>query len=395
MTHRNRGASRPKAADRKTFSHLSAEGQALGPAAFYAPLPLLVVDQSWRAVDANLAFLVLADKHGGRGIEASADWALKRLGENRDLSQWRFGTVPSLAVQQRLLSGVNCQFTTEAYGKVTAWCSSIKCVSSLGDTFALYFEVKSMSHPVEYGTAYQKIREKESDWEEYGRSYDRIVGRMPYYLATIRRHQKALATANVGSVADLGAGTGNLAIRLAKKGVKVTCVDSSRAMLSCLRAKSCFVRDQSDVRVLEQTAEYLPQLQDASFDGVSILLALFDMRKPAKALAEAIRILKPGGVLVITEPRISFNMDAILEYCRNYLAAHGGLARHQEDWNRVNKINDKINPVNRKTRLWAENIREILDRQHFERVTMVNSHFGNCATLIAYKPRTALRKNRN
>jgi ubiquinone/menaquinone biosynthesis C-methylase UbiE len=91
-------------------------------------------------------------------------------------------------------------------------------------------------------------------------------------------------------------------IRLLGAGKRVTAVDIRRAMLERMYSK---LHDEwvDRLTVVEDTAERLPHLGDNAFDGVTVLLAFFDMNDPIAALAEAQRVLKPGGTVVITERR--------------------------------------------------------------------------------------------
>ena len=78
-------------------------------------------------------------------------------------------------------------------------------------------------------------------------------------------------------------------------------------MLDKLRSKPALAAEiDKRLTVIDANAELLPMADDAFFTGVSILLALFDMNDPESALGTAIRILKPGGKIVITELKRCF-----------------------------------------------------------------------------------------
>ncbi|MCJ2127215.1 class I SAM-dependent methyltransferase [Methylobacterium sp. J-077] len=96
-------------------------------------------------------------------------------------------------------------------------------------------------------------------------------------------------------ILDIGCGPGTLAKRLAEDGATVTGIDPGAAALEKARAAVPSARFEA------ASAEALP-FPDASFDGAVMLNALHHVPDPAVALAEAARILAPGGTLVVVEP---------------------------------------------------------------------------------------------
>jgi SAM-dependent methyltransferase len=93
----------------------------------------------------------------------------------------------------------------------------------------------------------------------------------------------------VRDVLDLGAGTGKLTTRLVERGLNVVAVDPIAEMLDVLRATL------PDTPALLGTAEQIP-LPDNSLDAVLVAQAWhwFD---PQRAVAEVVRVLRPGGRL--------------------------------------------------------------------------------------------------
>jgi SAM-dependent methyltransferase len=93
----------------------------------------------------------------------------------------------------------------------------------------------------------------------------------------------------VARVLDLGAGTGKLTRQLVERGVDVVAVEPSAAMREQLG------RVLPDVRVLAGAAEQIP-LDDHSVDAVLVAQA-WHWVKPALAIPEVARVLKPAGWL--------------------------------------------------------------------------------------------------
>ena len=116
---------------------------------------------------------------------------------------------------------------------------------------------------------------------------------------------QALATAfAVGfdgkDVADLGAGEGALTLLLSKYARMVTAVDQSPRMLRLVEERAVEAGLGEGVRVAEGDLEQLP-LPDASFDVVFLSQALHHAGRPEKAVAEAARVMRPGGLLVVLD----------------------------------------------------------------------------------------------
>jgi len=101
-------------------------------------------------------------------------------------------------------------------------------------------------------------------------------------------------------VLDVATGTGRLARTLLRQPSfhgHIVGLDLSRAMLA--QAVEALA-DQSDrVTWLWQDATWLP-FADASFDCVTCLEALEFLPRPKQSLAEMVRVLRPGGLLFVT-----------------------------------------------------------------------------------------------
>lgn len=100
---------------------------------------------------------------------------------------------------------------------------------------------------------------------------------------------------------DVAAGTGDSSIALARRGAEVVSTDFTQAMLRLGPAK--FERKGLRDRVWASStadAQRLP-FQDRIFDGLSICYGIRNVEDRARAYAEFLRVLKPGGRLVILE----------------------------------------------------------------------------------------------
>jgi ubiquinone/menaquinone biosynthesis C-methylase UbiE/DNA-binding transcriptional ArsR family regulator len=98
-------------------------------------------------------------------------------------------------------------------------------------------------------------------------------------------------------VGDLGCGTGQVASALAPFVARVIAVDRSGEMLQAARRR---LRELPNVEVKRGELEALP-IADAELDAATLLLVLHHLPDPGAALAEAARVLKPGGRLLISD----------------------------------------------------------------------------------------------
>lgn len=99
------------------------------------------------------------------------------------------------------------------------------------------------------------------------------------------------------TIADLGCGTGESLARLAPFCRSVVGVDREPTMVAAARQR---VAEHAHVSVHEAPLEALP-LADASVDLALVVLVLHHLPEPRRALAEAARILRPGGRLVVCD----------------------------------------------------------------------------------------------
>ena len=111
-----------------------------------------------------------------------------------------------------------------------------------------------------------------------------------------------LAQVEIGSrenVADIGAGTGYLALELAKKAGKVLAVDNSSQMLAIAKEEAVKA-GLRNIEFLEGDAADLP-LPAKSVNLVVANMLLHHVNDPLQVIREMYRILKPEGRIVITD----------------------------------------------------------------------------------------------
>ena len=121
----------------------------------------------------------------------------------------------------------------------------------------------------------------EESAQEYDAWFDkhRLV-----YESEIRALKRFMGSGGIGL--EIGVGTGRFAVPL---GIKVG-VEPAKGMADMAR--------QRGIRVIRAVAEVLP-FRGASFHLALLVTTLCFLRDPQRALAEATRILKPGGRILI------------------------------------------------------------------------------------------------
>jgi len=98
-----------------------------------------------------------------------------------------------------------------------------------------------------------------------------------------------------GIAVDLAGGTGDIARLLHQRGWRVAVCDPSAAMMRAGRP-----RHPSEIAWTAGLGEHLP-FADASLDLLTVSFGLRNMTQPGQALAEAVRVLKPGGRFLCLE----------------------------------------------------------------------------------------------
>ncbi|MEN9714806.1 MAG: hypothetical protein RJA35_273 [Actinomycetota bacterium] len=96
------------------------------------------------------------------------------------------------------------------------------------------------------------------------------------------------------AILDLAAGTGSSSVVFCKPGVRVVAGDFSQGMLAVGRKR------HPEIEFVFADATALPFKRD-EFDAVTISFGLRNVVDTSKALAEMLRVTKPGGRLVICE----------------------------------------------------------------------------------------------
>ena len=158
---------------------------------------------------------------------------------------------------------------------------------------------------VPYGDGNAKADEVRRMFDGIARSYDRLNALMSFGLHRrwLARLIRQAVAGNPVDILDMATGTGDVAIALAKAapGAKIRGLDLSEGMLAMAERKSAGLN--IDYAVADCTTTGLP---DASVDAVTIAYGIRNFADIAAGIAEAHRVLRPGGsfhILELSQPQ--------------------------------------------------------------------------------------------
>ena len=162
-------------------------------------------------------------------------------------------------------------------------------------------------------------------------------------------------------ILDIGAGTGRYSVALAEEGYDVTAVELVKYNLGILKKKN------SSVKAMQGNALKLSKLRDETFD-VTLLFGpmyhLFGVDKKKKALEEAKRVTKKGGVILVA-------------YCMNEYSVitYAFKEKHLKECIRDNRFTDTFRTISDEKDLYdymrVEEIEELSDLVGLERIKLI------------------------
>lgn len=127
---------------------------------------------------------------------------------------------------------------------------------------------------------------------------DAVAGNMARHYSPGRTWEAAAraiaGVASLGNVLDVASGDGAIAELIAPRAHSITCVDISERIVAIGRERLAHV---SNITFEHADMHDLP-FRDGRFDVVMLMSALPYARDPQAVLAEAARVLRPGGTLV-------------------------------------------------------------------------------------------------
>ena len=129
-------------------------------------------------------------------------------------------------------------------------------------------------------------------FDELAGGFDQLV---PMFSTFANQLADVMALPPGARLLDLGCGRGAVTRAALARGWDVVAVDAAPNMVAELR------RDQPEVDALVMDAHSL-ELADATFDAVAASFVIHILDEPERVVAEAVRVLRPGGLVAMTVP---------------------------------------------------------------------------------------------
>ncbi len=132
-------------------------------------------------------------------------------------------------------------------------------------------------------------------YDEDGRTIRSRHGQLEYRTTMAYIHRYA---AGGSRVLEVGAGTGRYSLALAREGMDVTAVELVESNLAVLRENS---KGTENIRSFQGDATDLSRFPDHSFDLTLLfgpMYHLYEAEEVNRAIDEAIRVTKPGGIMM-------------------------------------------------------------------------------------------------
>ena len=257
-------------------------------------------------------------------------------------------------------------------------------------------DAKAAAAPRTEGSVKARVEEHFSSVSEryHEKNYLEPVARGQYPDILVRHHRILEMVQDLeGRALDVGCGSGRLLLDLQRRGFEVTGVDYSPAMVEAsrsllLRAGSSPLPDLSvgDIERLE--------FPDASFDLVVAAGVIEYLPSDDRALSEIRRVLKPGGVAIVSV-RNRVNLSRPLLLARDALQAIPGIGRAVRGAHRLFR---RVVPASA-TPYWPDvryhvpwRFRASLQRLGLEVEETAAYHFAVCPPLVRrIAPRLAIK----
>jgi demethylmenaquinone methyltransferase / 2-methoxy-6-polyprenyl-1,4-benzoquinol methylase len=214
-------------------------------------------------------------------------------------------------------------------------------------------------------------------FDEVAPNYDRANDLLSFgQTASWRKKVAKLVDAKPKeAILDLAAGTGSSSVVFQGEGVRVVAADFSKGMLEEGRKR------HPELEFVFADATNLP-FSDREFDKVTISFGLRNVEDTSKALSEMLRVLKPGGKLVICEfsaiPN-RFLHSLYRFYLRRILPRLSGL---------ISKTPEAYSYLAESIDAWPKQLelKALIEKAGFESVDFRNQTLGIVAIHFGRKP---------
>ena len=145
-------------------------------------------------------------------------------------------------------------------------------------------------------------------YDQYSDPYDAILLNWSLYIELRDLHLKYLQDGQ--KILDHGAGTGNQTVELLKEGKALVAIDINESMLEILKRKCSDFADRLTVHTMDA---HKLVFEDGVFDAVTSMNVIYNLPEPVRAMKEVFRVLKEGGLFLLSGPNPTANETKIDE----------------------------------------------------------------------------------
>ncbi len=318
----------------------------------FANTPMYLLDRSFRVLDWNEAFSLVFDRTmEGRIGETILKWTmhLKNFEEVTREGQRAFGDPSNMPTFHKEL----IEYDSLRYGSLTGQKRAYAVPDDTGGTIAwlvsIDIDFPNFKAKEQFDLEIVRVLENDLMWSEYALLYDRILNKTKIYNDLVRQilgESGVLEPLKDGAcILDLGAGTGNLAIRLMQspKRYFVVAVENNRTMLKKLTDKTEDYATEKfgnhGIQSIKQDVTSLNGVKDNSFDIVIMNNVLYAVTDHKSCLKDALRVLKPGGEIRISGPHGDSSAERLFNHIKADLKNKNEYELLRRDFKRVRWIN--------------------------------------------------------
>ncbi|MBR9920668.1 MAG: class I SAM-dependent methyltransferase [Bacteroidetes bacterium] len=212
-----------------------------------------------------------------------------------------------------------------------------------------------------------QTKEKTVDWHLYAEKYDMLFSYNPFYQELYKEITKLTLEWDLkpgATIADIGAGTGNYSVTLAKQfpQASILHVDNNVEMNERARQK----KEDSGLENLKIIPKGIQEvrLPSESLDGLISVHALYTFPHPAKALKKMAAWLAPGGFGILVDPGRIVNVLDWQWAIGKKLIAQYGIRKTLEIFREakpVSRQNRYIRQMQRQEKLWTHSTEEFCE----------------------------------
>ena len=183
------------------------------------------------------------------------------------------------------------------------------------------------------------------------------------YITSMKYIHKYLEEFDAPKILDIGAGTGRYSVALCEEGYDVTAVELVKRNLGILKAKN------SNVKAYLGNALNLKRFKDEEFDLTLLfgpMYHLYTFEDKLKALNEAKRVTKTGGVILVA---YLMNEYGVISY--------GFKENHVVECRKDGRLNEEFHCVSEEKDLYdyvrLEDIDRLKDEANLERIQIISA----------------------